>query len=106
MIRSHQYIQLTIQARLLKIMASRSPTSLSFDFSISLPAFDSCLTQKKKSEAMSSLDKLLISGIRSFNPNDKQTVTFFHPLTLIVGHNGAGTFEVRQVAVRAATGSA
>lgn len=46
---------------------------------------------------MSSLDKLLISGIRSFNPKDKQTVTFFHPLTLIVGHNGAGWIDEKRI---------
>jgi DNA repair protein RAD50 len=33
---------------------------------------------------------MLIKGIRSFDPENKNVVTFFRPLTLIVGANGAG----------------
>lgn len=33
---------------------------------------------------------MLIKGIRSFDPENKNVITFFKPLTLIVGPNGAG----------------
>ncbi|CAG7880445.1 unnamed protein product [Brassica rapa] len=39
---------------------------------------------------MSTVDKMLIKGIRSFDPENKNVITFFRPLTLIVGSNGAG----------------
>ena len=39
---------------------------------------------------MSTVDKMLIKGIRSFDPDNKNVITFFKPLTLIVGPNGAG----------------
>ena len=41
---------------------------------------------------MSSINKLSIRGIRSFGheDHDRQVIEFFHPLTLITGHNGAG----------------
>ncbi|KAG6386852.1 hypothetical protein SASPL_152029 [Salvia splendens] len=39
---------------------------------------------------MSTVDKMLIKGIRSFDPENKNVITFFTPLTLIVGPNGAG----------------
>jgi DNA repair protein RAD50 len=39
---------------------------------------------------MSTVDKLLIKGIRSFDPENKHVITFLRPLTLIVGPNGAG----------------
>lgn len=38
---------------------------------------------------MSCLEKLSISGIRSFDPDNRQVI-FFHPLTIILGINGAG----------------
>jgi DNA repair protein RAD50 len=38
---------------------------------------------------MSSLDSLMIQGIRTFSP-DKPQVIKFYPITLILGHNGAG----------------
>ena len=34
--------------------------------------------------------QLLIKGIRSFSPNNQNVIEFYRPLTLIVGHNGAG----------------
>ena len=42
---------------------------------------------------MSSVDKMSISGIRSFGPRDQDTqvIQFFAPVTLIVGPNGSGT---------------
>lgn len=39
---------------------------------------------------MSTVDKMLIKGIRSFDPENKLVISFFKPLTLIVGPNGAG----------------
>lgn len=39
---------------------------------------------------MSTVDKMLIKGIRSFDPENKNVIAFFKPLTLIVGPNGAG----------------
>jgi DNA repair protein RAD50 len=39
---------------------------------------------------MASIQKLLIRGIRSFDPQQEQVIDFQSPLTLIVGHNGAG----------------
>ena len=41
-------------------------------------------------DKMSTVDKMLIKGIRSFDPENKNVITFFKPLTLIVGPNGAG----------------
>lgn len=34
--------------------------------------------------------QMLIKGIRSFSPDNQNVVEFYKPLTLIVGHNGAG----------------
>lgn len=41
---------------------------------------------------MSKIEKMSIQGIRSFGPEDKekQVITFFTPLTLILGPNGTG----------------
>ncbi len=39
---------------------------------------------------MSSIDKLLIQGVRSFSPDKHAVIEFMHPLTLIVGPNGSG----------------
>lgn len=41
-------------------------------------------------KAMTTVDKLLIQGIRSFSPNKRNTIEFYSPLTIIVGQNGAG----------------
>lgn len=43
---------------------------------------------------MSSLSSLSIQGIRSFGPSTAETIEFFTPLTIIVGHNGAGKTTV------------
>lgn len=43
---------------------------------------------------MSSIDKLLIRGIRSFSPYQESIIEFYSPLTIIVGHNGAGKTTV------------
>ena len=34
--------------------------------------------------------QMLIKGIRSFSPDNTAVIEFYKPLTLIVGHNGAG----------------
>lgn len=34
--------------------------------------------------------QLLIKGVRSFSPENQGVIEFYKPLTLIVGHNGAG----------------
>eukprot|EP01102_Stenamoeba_stenopodia_P001782 TRINITY_DN11621_c0_g1_i1.p1 TRINITY_DN11621_c0_g1~~TRINITY_DN11621_c0_g1_i1.p1 ORF type:complete len:1339 (+),score=313.83 TRINITY_DN11621_c0_g1_i1:75-4019(+) len=39
---------------------------------------------------MTSVDKLLIQGIRSFSPQNRNVIEFYKPLTIIVGPNGAG----------------
>ena len=39
---------------------------------------------------MSTVDKMLIKGIRSFSPDNQIVMEFYKPLTLIVGVNGAG----------------
>lgn len=41
-------------------------------------------------QRMSSIDKLLVRGIRSFSPYNENVIEFYTPLTLIVGQNGAG----------------
>ncbi|GFY39787.1 DNA repair protein RAD50 [Trichonephila inaurata madagascariensis] len=39
---------------------------------------------------MSVIEKLSISGIRSFDPDGREVIKFFQPLTLILGPNGCG----------------
>ncbi|KAF7703826.1 DNA repair protein RAD50 [Cucumispora dikerogammari] len=39
---------------------------------------------------MSAIQKLEISGIRSYKPGTKQILNFYSPLTLIIGPNGSG----------------
>ncbi|KNA17185.1 hypothetical protein SOVF_082430 [Spinacia oleracea] len=53
---------------------------------------------------MSTVDKMLIKGIRSFDPENKLVITFFKPLTLIVGSNGAGKTTVIECLKVACTG--
>jgi ABC-type phosphate/phosphonate transport system ATPase subunit len=45
---------------------------------------------KKKFCAMTTLTKLGIQGIRSFSNERMESLEFERPVTLIVGHNGAG----------------
>lgn len=48
---------------------------------------------------------MLIKGIRSFSPDNQNVIEFYRPLTLIVGHNGAGkTVRARARAARAGAG--
>ncbi|KAL0340582.1 UNVERIFIED_CONTAM: DNA repair protein [Sesamum radiatum] len=53
---------------------------------------------------MSTVDKMLIKGIRSFDPENKYVITFFKPLTLIVGPNGAGKTTIIECLKVACTG--
>jgi DNA repair protein RAD50 len=55
---------------------------------------------------MTSIEKLHISGIRSFNPNpaERQTITFHKPLTIILGKNGAGKTTIIESLLNATTG--
>jgi len=39
---------------------------------------------------MSTIEKLGIRGIRSFDPDKEIRIDFFQPVTLIQGHNGSG----------------
>ncbi|XP_029343905.1 DNA repair protein RAD50 isoform X3 [Acyrthosiphon pisum] len=39
---------------------------------------------------MSTLESISIQGIRSYHPDEKQTLKFYKPLTLILGQNGCG----------------
>jgi len=39
---------------------------------------------------MSTLESISIQGIRSYHPDEKQTLKFQRPLTLILGQNGCG----------------
>jgi hypothetical protein len=40
---------------------------------------------------------MLIKGIRSFSPDNTNVIEFYQPLTLIVGHNGAGKTVRRRI---------
>lgn len=53
---------------------------------------------------MSTVDKMLIKGIRSFDPENKNVITLFRPLTLIVGPNGAGKTTIIECLKVACTG--
>lgn len=47
---------------------------------------------------------MLIKGIRSFDPDNKNVITFFKPLTLIVGPNGAGKTTIIECLKLSCTG--
>ncbi|KAL5702875.1 DNA repair protein rad50 [Ranunculus cassubicifolius] len=53
---------------------------------------------------MSTVDKMLIKGIRSYDPENKHVITFFKPLTLIVGPNGAGKTTIIECLKLSCTG--
>ena len=53
---------------------------------------------------MSSINKLLVRGVRSFDPTEHQVIEFYTPLTLIVGHNGSGKTTVIECLKYATTG--
>ena len=39
---------------------------------------------------MSTIEKLMISGIRCFHPDESQIIEIYSPLTIIAGSNGSG----------------
>lgn len=53
---------------------------------------------------MSSLNKLAIRGIRSFDDKQISVIEFFSPVTVIVGHNGSGKTTVIECLKYATTG--
>ncbi|KAJ1931533.1 DNA repair protein rad50, partial [Linderina pennispora] len=53
---------------------------------------------------MSVLRKLLIQGIRSFDPQNQDIIEFYTPLTIIVGQNGCGKTTVIESLKYATTG--
>ncbi|KZS93551.1 hypothetical protein SISNIDRAFT_85535 [Sistotremastrum niveocremeum HHB9708] len=53
---------------------------------------------------MSSLDKLAIRGIRSFDDKSISVIEFFNPVTVIVGHNGSGKTTIIECLKYATTG--
>jgi DNA repair protein RAD50 len=59
---------------------------------------------KEKEAKMSTVDKMVIKGIRSFSPENTRVITFFRPLTLIVGPNGAGKTTIIECLKHACTG--
>eukprot|EP00760_Papus_ankaliazontas_P002837 PhM_4_TR11295/c0_g1_i1/m.93343/K10866/RAD50; DNA repair protein RAD50 len=55
---------------------------------------------------MSSIHKLQICGVRSFNPSHESTqaIEFHRPLTIILGRNGAGKTTIIEACLNACTG--
>ncbi|KAH0832358.1 P-loop containing nucleoside triphosphate hydrolase protein [Lanmaoa asiatica] len=53
---------------------------------------------------MSSLNKLAIRGIRSFDDKQVSVIEFFSPVTVIVGHNGSGKTSIIECLKYATTG--
>lgn len=53
---------------------------------------------------MSKIDKLSISGVRSFSPTVREAIQFYTPLTLIVGYNGSGKTTIIECLKYATTG--
>ena len=53
---------------------------------------------------MSAIHKLSIQGIRSFDSNDRETIEFGAPLTLIVGMNGSGKTTIIECLKYSTTG--
>ncbi|KAL1742353.1 P-loop containing nucleoside triphosphate hydrolase protein [Schizophyllum fasciatum] len=53
---------------------------------------------------MSSLEKLAIRGIRSFDDKQISVIEFFNPVTVIVGHNGSGKTTIIECLKYATTG--
>jgi DNA repair protein RAD50 len=53
---------------------------------------------------MSKIDRLQITGVRSFNHTHGEVIQFFSPLTLIVGANGSGKTTIIECLRYATTG--
>ena len=54
---------------------------------------------------MCTVEKMQIQGIRSFDPDHDGIIYFNAPLSLIVGHNGAGKTTVIECLKQATTGA-
>lgn len=61
-------------------------------------------TQLGKLSGMAGLEKMALRGIRSFSPDDEQTIEFYSPLTMIVGQNGSGKTTIIECLKYACTG--
>jgi predicted ATPase len=48
---------------------------------------------------MTTIQRLGIQGIRSYGPDQEQSIVFTPPLTLIVGSNGCGKTTVIEVSI-------
>ncbi|KAJ1651571.1 DNA repair protein rad50 [Dispira simplex] len=53
---------------------------------------------------MAAVDKLMIRGVRSFDPEVPSVIEFYTPLTIIVGHNGSGKTTIIECLKYATTG--
>ena len=53
---------------------------------------------------MTTIDKLLICGIRSYDPNSHCVIKFFKPLTIILGANGTGKTSIIEALKYGCTG--
>ncbi|KAJ1968281.1 DNA repair protein rad50 [Dispira parvispora] len=53
---------------------------------------------------MAAVDKLMIRGVRSFDPGVPSIIEFYTPLTIIVGHNGSGKTTIIECLKYATTG--
>lgn len=53
---------------------------------------------------MALITKMAIMGVRSFDPDTEQIISFHRPLTLIVGNNGAGKTTIIECIKMALTG--
>ncbi|KAJ9057832.1 DNA repair protein rad50 [Entomophthora muscae] len=53
---------------------------------------------------MASIEKLLLKGIRSFDPDENAVIHFYKPLTIIVGQNGSGKTTIIEALKYATTG--
>jgi DNA repair protein RAD50 len=53
---------------------------------------------------MTTIEKLGISGIRSYGPDDEQLIKFYKPLTIILGQNGSGKSTIIEAVKMATTG--
>ena len=54
---------------------------------------------------MSTIETLGIGGIRSYNPDGLEVITFQKPVTLILGENGAGKTTIIECLRMATCGS-
>lgn len=53
---------------------------------------------------MSRIEGLTVQGIRSFHPGNREIISLYTPLTLIVGYNGSGKTTIIECLKYATTG--